>query len=80
MRPDPFKNIINIIETKSHQSTCLQILYKQDLVLNNLPRLIFHKTQQTKPNHCEKRWINAFLKASCEVKVSSFSWNGNLAY
>ena len=50
MNPGSFKNVIN--------KMCLQIIYlvymyKQNLALNNLQGLIYHKTQpkQTKPRH-----------------------------
>ena len=65
MSSGSFKNVINKMETKPHQlHTNHLYLYKQDFVLNNLPRFICHKTQQTL--FYAKFYSNSFLNRYVE--------------
>ena len=53
MRSDAFKNVIIKMEAKPNQTKPIYLLINHVylysyLVLKNLPRLILHKTQQTK--------------------------------
>ena len=48
-------------------------VYKQDLVLNNLQRLVCHKTKsdQTKPNHIVRCCIIAFFLTTTTTTIAA---------
>ena len=63
MSSGSFKNVINKMETKPIYLLINHVYlysYKQNLAINDLPRLKYHKTQQTKPSNVIIFLSNAF--------------------